>query len=214
MDNVGFHPEYENENWTAYKDHRVQFERSLEPGEALTAVYGIPLSDWQDAELFLSEPELEEIAPVSADAEDETEKPMEEQTITDIVSEDSSQVVPDVIAGDSGLPGLDDDAEDAPGPLADMGGDPLAEATDDPLAEEDGSFADDSFDESTDDVLTDSADDVSSEFAGEVADEGRNEPGGVLEPPRTTVSRTTGGPHRRDPGASPPRSQTRYAGER
>ncbi|WP_458208996.1 AAA family ATPase [Haladaptatus sp. NG-SE-30] len=112
MDNVGFHPEYENENWTAYKDHRVQFERTLEPGEVLTTVYGVRLSNWQDAENFLSEPELEEITPVSADANVETEQPMEEHTITDIVSEDSSQVVRDVIAGDSGLPGLGDEGDE------------------------------------------------------------------------------------------------------
>ncbi len=36
---------------------------------------------------------------------------MEEHTITDIVSEDSSQVVRDVITGEGGLPGLDDEAD-------------------------------------------------------------------------------------------------------
>ena len=110
MDNVGFHPEYENENWTAYKDHRVQFERTLEPNESLTTVYGIRLSDRSDAEKFLIEPELEEVTPVTDDG-GQGEERMEEHTITDIVSEDSSQVGRDVIAGDSGLPGLDEDAE-------------------------------------------------------------------------------------------------------
>jgi predicted nucleic acid-binding Zn-ribbon protein len=133
MDNVGFHPEYENENWTAYKDHRVQFERTLEPNESLTTVYGIRLSDWSDAEKFLIEPELEEVTPVTGDAEGQGEERMEEHTITDIVSEDSSQVVRDVITGDSGLPGLDDESEpsdEASDPLADAGSDPLG----DPLA--------------------------------------------------------------------------------
>ncbi|SIR06415.1 hypothetical protein SAMN05421858_1294 [Haladaptatus litoreus] len=137
MDNVGFHPEYENENWTAYKDHRVQFERTLEPNEELTTVYGIRLTDWQDAESFLIEPELEEVAPVTNGASTETEGRMEEHTITDIVSEDSSQVVRDVIAGDSGLPGLGGSGENTD-PLADAGanaGDPLAAASNDPLAE-------------------------------------------------------------------------------
>ncbi|WP_049970686.1 ICP22 family protein [Haladaptatus cibarius] len=136
MDNVGFHPEYENENWTAYKDHRVQFERTLEPSEELTTVYGIRLTDWQDAESFLIEPELEEVAPVTNGASTETEGRMEEHTITDIVSEDSSQVVRDVIAGDSsGLPGLGDSGENTD-PLADAStSDPLAEASSDPLAE-------------------------------------------------------------------------------
>ncbi|GAA0200022.1 AAA family ATPase [Haladaptatus pallidirubidus] len=138
MDNVGFHPEYENENWTAYKDHRVQFERTLEPEEELTTVYGVRLTDWQDAESFLIEPELEEVTPVANDAGIETEDRMEEHTITDIVSEDSSQVVRDVIAGDSGLPGLGVGEESDP--LADANAnasarDPLAEASDDPAAE-------------------------------------------------------------------------------
>ncbi len=133
MDNVGFHPEYENENWTAYKDHRVQFERTLEPNESLTTVYGIRLSDWSDAEKFLIEPELEEVTPVTADAEEQGEERMEEHTIIDIVSEDSSQVVRDVITGDSGLPGLGESEpnDDAVDPLADDGNDPLA----DPLAD-------------------------------------------------------------------------------
>jgi len=33
MDRIGFHPEYESENWTAYKDHRVEFERVVDPGD-------------------------------------------------------------------------------------------------------------------------------------------------------------------------------------
>ncbi|MFH5798672.1 AAA family ATPase [Haladaptatus sp. CMAA 1911] len=141
MDNVGFHPEYENENWTAYKDHRVQFERTLEPNESLTTVYGIRLSDWSDAEKFLIEPELEEVTPVTGDAKGQGEERMEEHTITDIVSEDSSQVVRDVITGDSGLPGLDESEanDDAADPLADDGNDPLASTVDasedDPLSD-------------------------------------------------------------------------------
>ncbi|WP_231183299.1 AAA family ATPase [Haladaptatus sp. DYF46] len=137
MDNVGFHPEYENENWTAYKDHRVQFERTLEPNESLTTVYGIRLSNWSDAEKFLIEPELEEVTPVTGDAKGQGEERMEEHTITDIVSEDSSQVVRDVITGDSGLPGLDESEanDDAADPLADDGNDPLGDDEDDPLAD-------------------------------------------------------------------------------
>lgn len=143
MDNVGFHPEYENDNWTAYEDHRVQFERTLEPSESLTTVYGIRLSDRSDAEDFLTEPKLEEVTPVTEDEENDDEERMEEHTITDIVSEDSSQVVRDVIAGDSGLPGLNDESDEDTvedgdtDPLADIGTDPLAETDEsNPLAEE------------------------------------------------------------------------------
>ncbi len=141
MDNVGFHPEFENENWSAYKDHRVQFERTLEPHESLTTVYGIRLSNWSDAEKFLIEPKLEEVTPVTDDGDSDSEERMEEHTITDIVSEDSSQVVRDVIAGEGGLPGLDDEedateaADESTDPLADAGGDPLGDSGTDPLAD-------------------------------------------------------------------------------
>ncbi|WP_458190446.1 AAA family ATPase [Haladaptatus sp. NG-WS-4] len=158
MDNVGFHPDYENENWTAYKDHRVQFERTLDPNEQLTTVYGIRLSDGQDAEEFLLEPELEEVTPVSSDVE--TEQPMEEHTITDIVSEDSSQVVRDVIAGDSPLPGLDD--EEVRNPLADAS---------------DGSFGDEEPTE-TEDISAASGDEEPT-----IPNDDVDESGSVLDPP-------------------------------
>ncbi len=196
MDNVGFHPEYENENWTAYKDHRVRFERTLEPGEQLTTVYGIRLSDWQEAEAFLTEPELEEVTPVTAESDGEAEEQVEEHTITDIVSEDSSQVVRDVIAGDSGLPGLDDTEETDP--LAETSDDPLAEATDDPLAEADpdplGGTNDDPLAEATDEPDSES-DDVE-----ERTDSVLNEPEeDVLEPSAEDEIDTAEQP------ASPPR---------
>ncbi|WP_423744988.1 AAA family ATPase (plasmid) [Haladaptatus sp. SPP-AMP-3] len=211
MDNVGFHPEYENENWTAYKDHRVQFERTLEPNESLTTVYGIRLSDWSDAEKFLIEPELEEVTPVTDDG-GQGEERMEEHTITDIVSEDSSQVVRDVIAGDSGLPGLDEDAEtgdDPDDPLADVGNDPLSDplgsstdaddgATDPPAdaasASADSTDADSALDESN----PGGSDTEDGPFAGSAddtigADESSDD---ILEAPVETAD---------EPPASPPR---------
>ncbi|WP_435153680.1 AAA family ATPase [Haladaptatus sp. DFWS20] len=187
MDNVGFHPEYENENWTAYKDHRVQFERTLEPDEELTTVYGIRLSDWQEAESFLIEPSLEEVAPVASSAGDEAEGRMEEHTITDIVSEESSQVVRDVIAGDSGLPGLGGNGETAD-PLADAN-DPMAEATDesttevsnDPLSESGTSETDVASDESPADSAGEILDEEeATESTDDVLDESDD---GILEPP-------------------------------
>ncbi|MFC7080489.1 hypothetical protein [Halorussus caseinilyticus] len=63
MDNVGFHPDYENDNWTAYKDHRVEFERELEPGEELVTVYGVRLADGDDPSTFLGTPSIEESRP-------------------------------------------------------------------------------------------------------------------------------------------------------
>jgi gas vesicle protein len=221
MDNVGFHPEYENENWTAYKDHRVQFERTLEPNESLTTVYGIRLSNWSDAEQFHIEPELEEVTPVTDDAEGQGEERVEEHTITDIVSEDSSQVVRDVITGDSGLPGLDESEsnDDAADPLAPDGNYPLASTADaaeaDPLAdasERDAASADEADDstepESEDDFDQSPLDDAHhlDDATDGSFDEPVNEPdavaGGpkgsddIIEAPDETAN---------EPPASPPR---------
>ena len=177
MDNVGFHPEYENENWTAYKDHRVQFERTLEPNESLTTVYGIRLSNWSDVEDFLIEPELEEVTPVTGDAEPDGEERMEEHTITDIVSEDSSQVVRDVIAGEGGLPGLNDDADETeasdepPDPLADVGSDPLADTVADPLADSEVDPLDDAEADPLDEAVETNSDASTDEDDSEVPDD-------------------------------------------
>ncbi|WP_049915083.1 hypothetical protein [Haloferax mucosum] len=91
MESVGFHPDFESDNWTAYKDHRVEYERTLDPGEELVTVYGIRITDGQDRTEFLEEPTLERIpADGGIDPED----------IDDILGEDRSQLVRDVLAGD------------------------------------------------------------------------------------------------------------------
>src|SRR6056297_2259059 len=131
MDNVGFHPNFENDNWTAYKDHRVQFERTLEPSEDLVTVYGIRISDREEADRFLRPPMVDAVA-ASEDREANDDPQVEDNTITDIVSEDSSQVVRDVIAGESDLPGLGEETDAPDDPL---GGDPLGGEETDPLAE-------------------------------------------------------------------------------
>ncbi|MFB6092236.1 MAG: DUF5798 family protein [Haloquadratum sp.] len=98
MEGVGFHPDYESENWTAYKDHRVEYERTLEPGETTTTVYGIRLDDPSDAEGFLGEPILER-PPIP-------EGPQEEPAgseVEDILGADRSQLVRDALQGDGRL---------------------------------------------------------------------------------------------------------------
>lgn len=127
MDSVGFHPDFENENWTAYKDHRVRFERTIDPDEVVTTVYGIRLSDPEEAPEFLGKPELAEVTSDDGESDDPLAEPdagatgeVEEGTLIDIVSEDSSQVVRDVISGESDtVPGLEDDGETPDDPLAD-----------------------------------------------------------------------------------------------
>jgi len=45
MERVGFHPDFHSDSWTAYKNHRVEFEHELDSGESLTTVYGIRTDD-------------------------------------------------------------------------------------------------------------------------------------------------------------------------
>lgn len=87
MSTVGFHPDFESDNWSAYQDHRVVFECTLEPDEVVRTVYGVRLDREEDALAFLDEPTLEGI-------EESTEN------VEDILGEDRNQAVRDVLAGD------------------------------------------------------------------------------------------------------------------
>ncbi|WP_458207332.1 AAA family ATPase [Haladaptatus sp. NG-SE-30] len=169
MTDVGFHSKYESENWTVHDDRRVQFERQIEAEEVVTTAYGVRLTDRQDMRKFLHEPELDVVTPGRADAAGEAEQSKEEHTITDIVSEDGSQVVRDVIAGEGELPGVDDEEAASPDHAGDADGDPSVAVTDDniehPVSEsgaEADSDLDDSLDKSTTDPVSQS-DDVSLE---------------------------------------------------
>jgi predicted nucleic acid-binding Zn-ribbon protein len=117
MENVGFHPDYEKDNWTAYKSHRVEYERTLDPGETTTTVYGIRLDD-EDPSLFLTEPTLSvREAGVEAGVD---------QPVDDVLGEDSNQLVRDVLSGDrESLPGMGDGGSggvDAPDLTVDAAG--------------------------------------------------------------------------------------------
>ncbi len=94
MDRVGFHPDYESEDWTAYNDHRVEFERVLDPGETLTTVYGIRDDD-PDVDAFLGIPTVETAS--------------EGEEMDDVLGADGAEVVRDVLGGErSSLPGMDE----------------------------------------------------------------------------------------------------------
>ncbi|MFC6825390.1 hypothetical protein [Halopelagius fulvigenes] len=110
MEGVGFHPDYESENWTAYKDQRVEYERTLEPEESVTTVYGIRLNTVNEASSFLVEPVLER-PPVPAEGE---EADHADDGVEDILGEDRSQLVRDALQGNGSLAdegALDEDAE-------------------------------------------------------------------------------------------------------
>ncbi|WP_423751455.1 hypothetical protein [Salinirarus marinus] len=98
MEGIGFHPDYESDNWTAYRDHRVEYVRTLEPGEEVETVYGVRVDDLDRVEEFVREPtvELLDESATSGGADG-------------VLGRDTTQVVRDALAGDQGLPGLDDE---------------------------------------------------------------------------------------------------------
>ena len=98
MEGVGFHPDYESDNWTAYRDHRVEYERSLDPGESTVTVYGIRLDDSSDVAGFLDEPMLER-PPVPGEAPED--RPGSD--VDDILGTDRSQPVRDALQGNGRL---------------------------------------------------------------------------------------------------------------
>ncbi|WP_181684559.1 hypothetical protein [Halorhabdus salina] len=95
VEDLGFHPEYGSEHWTIDED-TITFEREIDADSEYTTVYGIRATGTDDVEKFLTEPTIESVDP-----------PMEAEE--DLVEDAGSDVVRDVIAGDSdSVPGLED----------------------------------------------------------------------------------------------------------
>jgi hypothetical protein len=56
MDCIGFHPNYDADHWHAFDDHRLEYERSVDPGEEVLTVYGMRVEDPTDVKGFLASP--------------------------------------------------------------------------------------------------------------------------------------------------------------
>ncbi|MFB6132383.1 MAG: hypothetical protein ABEJ44_03125 [Halanaeroarchaeum sp.] len=103
IEQIGFHPEYGSEHWTATGDGVVRFERTVDSGEAFTTVYGVKMTDDERAEPFLDPPSLE-VNP----------EEIEDPAIEDVVPRESSDVVRELAGGErASVPGLDDEEEPA-----------------------------------------------------------------------------------------------------
>ncbi len=95
MDRVGFHPDYESDNWTAYQDHRVEYRRRFEPGEEVTTVYGIRTDDPEEGKKFLDEPTVEIVGPdESGGAERDSAEVVQEPMGTEHQERDASIEAP------------------------------------------------------------------------------------------------------------------------
>ncbi|MEF8756902.1 MAG: hypothetical protein V5A33_01575, partial [Halobacteriales archaeon] len=134
MDGIGFHPDYEGENWSAYQDHHVEYERTLQSDEEVTTVYGIRADSMDAVEQFLTEPAIEIVQPEGAPGSD-GETTDTDRTIEDIAPSESSEVVRDVISGDRDrVPGMDEPADNEGGGV-ELGGpqDGVTDAEDGPI---------------------------------------------------------------------------------
>ena len=100
VEDLGFHPEYGSEHWTIDED-QITFEREIEANSEYTTVYGIRATGTDDVEQFLTEPTVTSVDP-----------PLEEGAAA-VVNDAGSDVVRDVIAGESdAVPGLEDDEDE------------------------------------------------------------------------------------------------------
>ena len=100
VEDLGFHPEYGSEYWTIDEDE-ITFEREIEAESEYTTVYGIRATGTDDVEKFLTDPAIQSVDPPLEESDDP------------VVDESGSDVVRDVIAGDSdAVPGLEDQEDE------------------------------------------------------------------------------------------------------
>ncbi len=115
MERIGFHPEFEGDNWTAYENHTVEYERVIDPdADGVHTVYGIRAED-PDVDAFLTTPSV-------------TQALLDEE-IESVIGADDSEAVREVIAGDRDtLLGIDE-TEDETADTDSVSADSLPEET-------------------------------------------------------------------------------------
>jgi outer membrane murein-binding lipoprotein Lpp len=126
VEQIGFHPDYGSEHWTATGDGEVCYERTIEPDTELTTVYGVRMSEGDEPTAFLEKPSVE-VDPAEAAEPSET------------VPEESSSVVRELARGDrETVPGLeaDEPAESDEEPTAETADESWAETTEESVAEQ------------------------------------------------------------------------------
>lgn len=96
MDAIGFHPDYHSDKWTAYQDHRIEFETDVDPGESVETIYGIRSDD--DLEAFMGEPE---VSVGGEESEAEVDDDEEDEGVEEIVDPDRGDNLREMIAQQS-----------------------------------------------------------------------------------------------------------------
>ncbi|MFB6093795.1 MAG: hypothetical protein ABEJ77_02490 [Halanaeroarchaeum sp.] len=98
IEQIGFHPEYGSDHWTATGDGVVRFERTVDAGEAFTTVYGVKMADDEGGAPFLGAPTLD----VDPESDDGT-------AVEDVIGSENSDVVRELAEGErDSVPGLDE----------------------------------------------------------------------------------------------------------
>lgn len=98
IDQIGFHPEYGSEHWTATGEGVVRFERSIDADEEFTTVYGVRMGEGQEPSAFLDTP--------TVTVGDEAPK----TGIEDVVPPESSDIVRELAGGKrDSIPGLEEE---------------------------------------------------------------------------------------------------------
>lgn len=175
VDDLGFHPEYGSDLWEIEADE-ITFRRELQAGESYTTVYGIRATGVDDVEQFLTEPEIASVETVDGSSGGP------------VVDESGSNVVRDVISGDSdSVPGLDDSDDeietlDLKDPNEDDSDDPFDDGSDssdtdqDAQADSEEDAEEGETDAESDDVVetTDDESVASETLTRQLADEIRN----------------------------------------
>lgn len=121
MEQVGFHPDYHNDQWTAFPEGRVEFNHEFDSRASITTIYGVRLDDDDSQDAFLKDPDIvverlepeattEGVVDDSESVEDSTESPPEDDV--SVADTDRTNVVREVIEGErDSVPGLDEDTE-------------------------------------------------------------------------------------------------------
>jgi len=64
VDAVAFHPDFGADDWTAYEEGRVSWAGTLAPGESVTTLYGVWLTEPREVFAFLEAPTVGRVEPV------------------------------------------------------------------------------------------------------------------------------------------------------
>lgn len=145
MDAIGFHPDYESDNWTAYQDRRIEFVRDLEPDETAVTIYGIRSEDDADLAAFMVEPEIVDVeAKDAGEAVEEIVDPGRDQALRESIAPDepteADADVPAEVPTPEEAPAAEEPSEPAPASTGSVAARLAEELREDTIDDDDRAF--------------------------------------------------------------------------